>query len=27
VKEMLPSDYTYEEIRFVQAHRLRDWCI
>lgn len=24
VKEMLPSDYTYEEIRFVQAHRLRD---
>jgi hypothetical protein len=24
---LLPSDYTYEEIRFVQAHRLRDWCI
>jgi len=24
VKEMLPEDYSYDEIRFVQAHRLRD---
>lgn len=24
VKEILPEDYTYQEIRFVQAYRLRD---